>query len=190
MLENVLAGLVAGGLSSALMLFLVRSIFSQLLQRDLERYKIELRAERDMELERLRSELHVASAQREMRFSSLHERRVTAMTDAYAKLMSATLTHQQLLSDSSPAAITNALAAGTDFMTAIGRAQVVLPRDLARKLGEIGRLLWVAYSRITVGDDRLNSLQEIRHILEVRALALRDEIEEAIRAELGDHPPD
>jgi LPS O-antigen subunit length determinant protein (WzzB/FepE family) len=52
----------------------------------LEILKAKLKSESDVEVERLRSQLSIAAAERQFRFSKLHEKRADAIAEVYALL--------------------------------------------------------------------------------------------------------
>jgi LPS O-antigen subunit length determinant protein (WzzB/FepE family) len=52
----------------------------------LESHRAQLKAEQDVELERLKSSLSIAAAERNVAFSRLNERRVEVIAAIYAKL--------------------------------------------------------------------------------------------------------
>jgi hypothetical protein len=63
--------------------FFLRSVFQQILSRDLERFKAELSAKHDVEIERLRNDLRVAASERETRFTRLHDTRAATIAELY-----------------------------------------------------------------------------------------------------------
>ena len=69
--------------------FLLREVFRQLLSRDLEKFKADLSAKHDIEIERLRNDLRIAAAEHETRFTRLHETRVMTIAELYKRLVRA-----------------------------------------------------------------------------------------------------
>jgi hypothetical protein len=59
--------------------WLAKRIVSQLLERDLRSFEVELKHRSDTELARLNADLRVAAFERETQFSNLHERRKERM---------------------------------------------------------------------------------------------------------------
>lgn len=69
--------------------FFLRGIFQQLLSRDLEKFKADLAANHDIEIERLRNDLRIATSEHETRFTRLHDTRMRAIAGLYARLVRA-----------------------------------------------------------------------------------------------------
>ena len=69
--------------------FLLREVFRQLLSRDLEKFKADLSAKHDIEIERLRNDLRIAASEHETRFTRLHETRVETIAGLYEKFVRA-----------------------------------------------------------------------------------------------------
>jgi len=67
--------------------FLGRSIILRWLSKDLEKYKAELQAANDRELERLRTDLKLATFEHETRFAELHKERAKVIVELYRRLM-------------------------------------------------------------------------------------------------------
>jgi hypothetical protein len=63
-----------------------KSLLEKVLARDTLRIETELKANSAAELEKLRSTLAVAAAERHVRFSKLHERRAEAVAETYGLL--------------------------------------------------------------------------------------------------------
>jgi hypothetical protein len=75
----------AGALTTG-SVWLAKRIVSQLLERDLRSFEVELKHHSDTELARLNADLRVAAFERETQFSNLHERRAEFIADLYDKL--------------------------------------------------------------------------------------------------------
>ncbi|HVS87554.1 MAG TPA: hypothetical protein VHF01_04965 [Candidatus Acidoferrum sp.] len=71
---------------TGLLAWLTRSIVTQLLARDLEKYKLELTAAHSAEVERLKADLRAAAFEHETRFSQLHEERGKVIAELYKQL--------------------------------------------------------------------------------------------------------
>jgi hypothetical protein len=65
--------------------FVARSLFSQYLTRDIERFKVELATRHSQEIEQLKADLHAEETVHER----LHERRLVVIDEAYARLAAA-----------------------------------------------------------------------------------------------------
>ncbi len=69
--------------------FLFRSLIGQMLTKDIEKYKTELKAEGDTSIEKLRSALQIVAIEHQTRFSKLHEKRAQVVADLYEKVVTA-----------------------------------------------------------------------------------------------------
>jgi len=71
-ITNIIESLGAIGIGAAVIAYIVRKLFTQLLDRDLEKFK---------------SELRTTAFEREVRFSKLHERRAEVIAELYKLLV-------------------------------------------------------------------------------------------------------
>src|SRR5947208_2204142 len=69
--------------------YLFRSLLSQLLTKDVEKFKAELKANADVSIERLKSALQMAAVEHQVRFSKLHEKRALVVADLYELFVTA-----------------------------------------------------------------------------------------------------
>ncbi len=93
--------LLAFGGNAALLLvlaWLARSFGSQLLAKDLEKFKATLASASSDASERLKHELQMVSLEHQVRFSKLHERRAEVITALYALLVEVQWAGQSLVS--------------------------------------------------------------------------------------------
>src|ERR1043166_1529586 len=74
------------GLGFALAL-LVRKLISHNLDKDIELFRVQLKAGTDVEIERLRSSLEIASFEHQIRFTKLHEKQAQVIAELYAHLV-------------------------------------------------------------------------------------------------------
>jgi hypothetical protein len=73
-------------IATGLLVWLIRSIVTQLLSRDLEKYKGQLNTTHAAEVERLKADLRAAAFEHETRFSHLHEERGKVIAELYRRL--------------------------------------------------------------------------------------------------------
>lgn len=73
----------------AILGFVARSIFNQLLSRDVEKFKIELQSTNDKELARLRSELERTTFEHQTRFVKLYDKRAEVIGNIYPLIIDA-----------------------------------------------------------------------------------------------------
>jgi deoxyribodipyrimidine photolyase len=71
----------------AILGFLAKSLVTNLLNKDIEKYKVTLVAEKDAKLTELRHEFEKLSNEHRVRFERLHDRRDEIIADLYCKLV-------------------------------------------------------------------------------------------------------
>jgi hypothetical protein len=69
--------------------YFLRGVFGQVLSRDLEKFKADLSAKHDIEIERLRNDLRITASEHETRFTRLHETRVETIAELYKRFVRA-----------------------------------------------------------------------------------------------------
>jgi phosphoenolpyruvate synthase/pyruvate phosphate dikinase len=69
--------------------FLVKTLVSHLLSKDVERFKAEVQHNATLQLERALSGIRQAALEREVRFRQLHEKRSLVVAELYSRLVSA-----------------------------------------------------------------------------------------------------
>ncbi len=84
------AGVIKTGVSAAVIVamvgFVLRSLFGQVLSRDIEKFKAKLSYEHDAQIERLQTDLKIAASEHETRFALLHGTRAETIEQLYARL--------------------------------------------------------------------------------------------------------
>jgi hypothetical protein len=69
--------------------FLTKSVINHLFTRDVEKFKAGLKADADIEIEKLKHSLEKIAVEHQVRFSKLHEKRAEVIADLYARLVDA-----------------------------------------------------------------------------------------------------
>jgi hypothetical protein len=69
--------------------FLTKSVINHWLTRDAEKFKARLKADADMEIEKLKNSLQMVAVEHQVRFSKLHEKRAEIIADLYGRLVDA-----------------------------------------------------------------------------------------------------
>ena len=86
-IEQVIAAIGGSAVLFGAMAWLARSIITHVLSKDIEKHKINRQAESQKELVRLKSSLQLVEFEHQVRFSHLHERKVTIIADMYSRLV-------------------------------------------------------------------------------------------------------
>lgn len=136
--------LLAFGGNAALLLvlgWLARSFGSQLLAKDLEKFKAELAANSSAASDRLKHDLHLVALEHQVRFSKLHERRAEVVAEAYALLVEAHWSSADFVSpieyagdSSKQEKYVNAMKKGTEFYRYFDKNRIYLPQALCDQL--------------------------------------------------------
>jgi hypothetical protein len=66
---------------------LFKSLLSQMLTKDLEKYKTELKADSDVAIEQLKSRLQITALEHQVRFSKLHEKRAEVLAELHEQIV-------------------------------------------------------------------------------------------------------
>ena len=153
--EFLLEVITAAGVSAiltGLLLWLTKSWISERLKnaikseydQKLETHKSQLKAQTDVEIEKLKSSLSIAAAERHVKFSKLHEDRAKFIADAYALLKDVYLTFQDYIKIFEPAGDKPreerrkiALDAHSALREYYPRKIIYIPKDTADKLEAI-----------------------------------------------------
>jgi len=86
-IEQVITAIGGSAVLFGAMAWLARSIITHVLSKDIEKHKINLQAESQKELVRLQSSLQLVEFEHQVRFSQLHERKVTIIEEMYSRLV-------------------------------------------------------------------------------------------------------
>lgn len=89
MFETILITLGSSTLLVVALGFLSRSIINHYLSKDIETYKIKIKAESDISQEQLKNSLKLIAVEHEIRFKRLHEKRAEVLDELYAHLAEA-----------------------------------------------------------------------------------------------------
>ena len=136
--------LVAFGGNAGLLLvlgWLARSLGSQLLAKDLEKFKADLAAASSSTSERLKHDLQVTALEHQVRFSRLHERRAEVIAELYSLLVEAQLASHRFVSTGDYAGdppkrekYATAMNKAADFYRYFDKNRIYLPEKLCDKL--------------------------------------------------------
>ena len=121
--------------------WLARSFGSQLLAKDIERFKAELAAASASATERLKHDLQIAALEHQVRFSKLHERRAEVIAELYGLLVEAKWAAQSFVSVAEwqgepPKAekYVTAMNKAADFFRYFDKNRIYLPEELCAQL--------------------------------------------------------
>ena len=135
--------LVFGGNAALLLLlgWLARSLGSQLLAKDLEKFKANLAAASVTATEQLKHELQMTALEHQVTFSKLHERRAEVVAEAYALLVEAHWASQSFVSEVEWAGeppkqekYFTAMNKAAEFYRYFDKNRIYLPQSLCEQL--------------------------------------------------------
>jgi hypothetical protein len=69
--------------------FVARSIFTAMLSKDVDKYRMQIQANYEKEIERLKADLNRQAAEHQIRFSKLHEKRAEVIAKIYELIVEA-----------------------------------------------------------------------------------------------------
>lgn len=143
------AVLVALGGNAILLLalgWLARSLGTQILAKDLERFKSELSASSNQAIENSKHELQMLALEHEVRFSKLHEKRAAVVAELYGLLVEAHWASQTFVSaigfaNDPPKSqqYTTAMNSSAEFYRFFEKNRLYLPPEVCRQLDEFIR---------------------------------------------------
>lgn len=113
--------------------FLLWKVVRQLLSRDLEKFKADLRAQHDIEIERLRNDLRIVASEHETRFTRLHEARVMTIAKLYQMLVRANAAFGEYLTIIHPGGEPDpkeAMQLGTEFVQYFNENRIYFEESL------------------------------------------------------------
>ena len=136
--------LLAFGGNAALLAILVwaaKSLTSQWLTKDIERFKISVKSEADATSERLKNRLQMSAHEHQVKFSTLHEKRADVVAELYGLLVQS---HWDIASFVSPMEwagepnkqkkYVTAMNSVADFYQFFDKHRIYIPEDLCGKM--------------------------------------------------------
>jgi hypothetical protein len=201
--QIIITTLSATGFATAAFVYLAKALSKHLLSLDLERFKGELKATHEKELERLRADLRIAAFRQETTFAKLHEKRAEVIAELYAKLAAVNGAMHELLS---PLELDggagrdkrekSAAEAGTNFARYYRSHQIYFDESLCNLLDSFSRDMiraWVTHIHNPLtgegGIDRWEPRLKEWERLDKQVPTVRKEIEQNFRQLLGLSPP-
>ena len=208
-LASVISSLVASVFLTSVVIWLAKSVISNRLKeaikneydQKLESHKAQLKAQTDIETEKLRSELRIASVEHEVTFSRLHEQRAQVISETYASLkhlFDCVEDYMKLFEPAGGTTREQRRAIATDahlaFREKYSLKLIFFPKSTADKLDEINVQLVQAFNQFVFGVDMMQrsntdtSEKQIK-ILEHVGTTIRSallELETEFRRLLGD----
>jgi hypothetical protein len=86
MIEEILKIVGGAAVAGGMVAYLIKSLVSQLLSKDIEVYKAKIKFESDKEIEHLKAELLLKSQKHQISFQKLHEQRAQIVAELYSMI--------------------------------------------------------------------------------------------------------
>ncbi|MCW0236034.1 MAG: hypothetical protein OJJ21_20725 [Ferrovibrio sp.] len=195
MMQNLLLSAAISLLTSGFVVFVLRTYISERIKAKiqaqyserLESMKISLKAEADKELERIRSDIRIAAAEREFRFQRLHEKRANILADIYATLREVydclkayVNSFEATGAPSRQERFKELRAAHQKFRTAYMGNVIFVPQETAAKLEDINQSLVTAGNMFALMVDSPNAIAPMKVWGEVES-KVDGEIKQALK---------
>jgi len=142
--------------------WLARSLVTHFLAKDIEQFKLSLRSQADLEIERFRTALQISASRDQVRFSRLHEKQADAIALLYEQLLEtiqhlsicASWTQQEIdFSNFSSEAIKKAMKSYVDAKHTFKIHEIYFDPELCILLDEFFELLMIARQHVSMFDD-------------------------------------
>lgn len=156
--------------------WIVKQLFSQILSRDIEHFKANLRT---------------TALEHEIRFSRLHDRRVEVIAELYKRLARADTAFVALTKplrvqgESFPEQLRTASHCGKEFMDYLNENRVWLSDPLCQLLEALNNELRLTWVDITLRPDRAQAWVDAWEKIEDRVPQVRRQIEQQMQEMLG-----
>jgi len=205
-LLTVFAGIGGSAMILAIVAWLVKTTITAWIARDAEAFKTRLKANGDIEIEKLKNSLGMVAIEHEVRFSKMHEKRGEVIEALYKKLTHVFWHGQRfvLTSENNPsdyqkeefAKMRNEL---TETFTFIEEHRIYLPESVCalvdKHLGQVRRTVFAAgvYGRIENPNERTyqqsnDAFEKAYANFETDIPAARKTLETAFRQMIGVEP--
>ena len=167
--------LLPSSIAIAVIGWLVRSLVTHFMSKDIEKYKLELKANSDKEIEHLRSDLRIHALEHEVRFRKLHEKVAEAVAEVYGRLFKL---FQAVTSYVNPVDLPGqpdkegkgklVQAAAEEFFSYFNANRLFLPKDLSQRVHEFSDQLKKISWDFSVGlhkeqHGKISELQDLDH---------------------------
>lgn len=208
---NLAMPILASIATTSGLVWLVKTVISERLKnaikseydQKLETHKAQLKAQSDVEIEKLKSALSISAAQRNLQFSKLHEQRATVIAEAYSKLKSLYRALRNYTDFYQPVgepffkgtqeAAGDAIKAFEDY---IDTMMIFIPKTTASKIDVIRAEVTEVYSEffynvdLSTDTDRTTTWIDISNKVVGDIRVALTELEDEFRILLGDDSPE
>lgn len=195
----------------SVLFFLTKSIIYERLKNSikneydqkLESYKTELSHSSKTEIEQLKSQLNIMTEQANFKFSKLHEKRIEAISQVYEYL---SVFHFSLIEYTKPVELVGesprevrrdlSIQASIKFSEIYRKKRIFLPKTVCQKIDSFNKKLISTYYQFHFDVDIAQKNKENYHTkwieitenMSVQVEPALDELEQELRALLGDNP--
>lgn len=139
--QDLLTNIGSTGVIVAAMTWLAKTLLSDRLARQVEAFKIELKANADAANERVKNSLHIMALEHQVRFSKLHEKRAEVIDELYKRLVALEGGHAKFVIFEDPGS-TETFNAMSELSRFIQQHRIYLPAPVCDSLKEFVDLMW------------------------------------------------
>lgn len=199
---------ITGGVVATAIVWLAKTYLSEKIRtqikheydQKLETHKAQIKAQSDVEVEKLRSQLSVAAAERHIRFSNLHEKRAEVIAEVYAaltKVLFAIASYVRMFESSGIPSRADREKTAVDAINAFSDSyrpqKIFIPKTTAVRLDQVFDELRGAHIDCSVAVDhepqnteRTKRWVDVHKKVEHLAKVAMSELEDDLRKLLGD----
>jgi hypothetical protein len=87
--QDVITTIGGVGVVSSAVAWMLKTVVTAALVRDTKRFETRLKADADVEIERLKNSLRILAVEHQVRYSKLHEKRAEVIADTYRRMVEA-----------------------------------------------------------------------------------------------------
>jgi hypothetical protein len=179
--------------------FLLKAIITHRLSQEAEAFKVNLQAQVNIEIERLRSSLQIVATEHQVRFSKLHEKRGEGIAELYRLIVETPVAAVKfiLFDNRDEALVQQAKERVRDLFTFLNLNRIYLPNTVCQILDNYERRLrhsvasimiyWtrIEYPNAQMREEQNRVMREACAELERDLPAIRQELESEFRQLLG-----
>jgi hypothetical protein len=200
---QVLLTTLGGGTAFlAVAAWLIRTALDQALTRDAEAFKARLKADADVETEKLKSSLQMIAFEHQIRFSNLHAKRAEVIADIYSQMVEVEqhgkrFVYVEVFNQTRQQAYSETMNRLVDFFFFLEKRRIYLPENICNLMQNFVDTIRKHVIRTNIYEpieqplnekileEKIKVIQEVNEAFEGSIPAARTELEKEFRRLLG-----
>lgn len=200
---QVLLTTLGGGTAFlAVAAWLIRTALDQALTRDAEAFKARLKADADVETEKLKSSLQMIAFEHQIRFSNLHAKRAEVIADIYSQMVEVEqhgkrFVYVEVFNQTRQQAYSETMNRLVDFFFFLEKRRIYLPENICNLMQNFVDTIRKHVIRTNIYEpieqplnekileEKIKVIQEVNEAFEGSIPAARTELEKEFRSLLG-----